>query len=362
MANVGVIFLGFFAEADTDENDADNENDGVYAGTHDNTVLQAITINVTEPDNDGVAYDDDFGDPPSEITYDIGGGNVTANQDSVAVYNVSILLGDGSTINTVANLIQLTNGATFLNENSSGAALDNLAIQSITIGSVVEDNATGWFTTRSVDNASIACFVSGAMIATPGGSRAVETLSEGDLVLTGDRGPQPIIWRAQEQAPGYGATAPIAIEKGALGPEMPRQRLLLSRQHRVLIRSPIAHRMYGQHELFVSAHGLQKVPGCTSKGFMQPCTFHHLMLAEHAILMANGLPVESFLPGPEAIRALSVADRERLRACLERHGRSHSLCRPQARGRKLERLLARHLKNGKMLCDPRPRMDGAFAS
>ena len=149
MANVGVIYIGTFLSADTDEGNWTNENDGVFAGTHGKTALRSLRIDVTTPQGDGVAYDDDLGQSASQITYDLGGGPVTALQDSVASYTVDILLGDGSTLSTVVNVIQLTNGATFINESSAGVPLAGLNIQFVTLGSVVQDDASGWFTARS---------------------------------------------------------------------------------------------------------------------------------------------------------------------------------------------------------------------
>ena len=96
MANVGVIYIGTFLSADTDEGNWTNENDGVFAGTHGKTALRSLRIDVTTPQGDGVAYDDDLGQSASQITYDLGGGPVTALQDSVASYTVDILLGVGS--------------------------------------------------------------------------------------------------------------------------------------------------------------------------------------------------------------------------------------------------------------------------
>ena len=47
---------------------------------------------------------------------------------------------------------------------------------------------------KDIENTQVVCFASGMLIETPDGSRAVETLQSGDLVVTFDHGPQPIRW------------------------------------------------------------------------------------------------------------------------------------------------------------------------
>ena len=342
MATVGLIYIGTFSAADTVESDFDNENDGVYAGTHGNGVLQAVVVEVSEPQGDGAAYDDDAGATPSHITYDLGGGPQTVSQDSVAVYNVAILLGDGSTLNTVVNVIQLTNGVTFINENSGGVPLDGLNIQSVTIGSLVEDNAVGWSTARSIDDARIVCFAHGTLIATPSGLKAVERLRVDDLVSTLDHGPQPVIWCAALQGRSHGSAAPVEIAAGALGPQIPAAPLMVSAQHRILLRSAIVARMTGSADVLVPAKFLCGVPGIARRPLNGPVRYHHIMLRRHGLVWANGALAETFYPGPEAIDALRPGPRARL---IPHVPARYPLCRPVLGKARSLRLLDRHRKN-----------------
>lgn len=354
MANVGVIYIGTFLSADTDEGNWTNENDGVFAGTHGKTALRSLRIDVTTPQGDGVAYDDDLGQSASQITYDLGGGPVTALQDSVASYTVDILLGDGSTLSTVVNVIQLTDGATFINENSGGVVLDGLNIQSITLGTVVQDDASGWFTARSVDGAQVVCFGSGTRIGVPGGTARVEALRPGDLVETLDMGAQPVIWTARTRAAGFGATAPVRIAAGALGSGLPRSPLVVSPQHRILLRSPIVQRVVGHGEAFVAAKWLCGLPGIVRAPGFAPVSYHHVLLARHAVLLAEGAPAESFFPGPVSIGALSTRDAADLLGILERLKAPLALCRVVVPARRRSELIARHARNCQPLLRPRP--------
>lgn len=73
------------------------------------------------------------------------------------------------------------------------------------------------------------CFLAGTLIATPSGEVPVETLRAGDLVLTRDHGPQPLVWatssritpEAIDRAPDL---RPIRIAPGALEGGLPGSR------------------------------------------------------------------------------------------------------------------------------------------
>lgn len=149
------------------------------------------------------------------------------------------------------------------------------------------------------------CFTPGALILTPEGERAVETLRAGDLVMTRDRGAQPVIWAGAETVPGTGDTAPVLIRAGTMGN---RRDLLLSPQHRMLVRGWRAEIYAGLPEALVAAVHL--VNGRTV--VRAPCetvTYVHFMLERHEIVHAEGAETESLDPAGDA----ALADREILR-------------------------------------------------
>ncbi|WP_102108116.1 Hint domain-containing protein [Oceaniglobus roseus] len=353
MATVNLIYLGIFASADTSELNYTNENDAVFAGTYGQAALKIVTASVTTPLGDGVAYDDDLTLLPSTVTYDVGAGTVSSVQDSSSSYKATILLGDGSTLVTDVVVIQLRNGATFVTELNTAVPLDNLKIQSITLGATpVSDNATGWFVSESVTGSAIVCFAEGTRIAAPGGARAVEEIGLGDMVLTRDRGPRPVIWRGVQCVPGFGGHAPVAIAAGALGPGRPARDLVVSPQHRILLASPIVARMCGAPEVFVPARALCGMPGIARRPVVA-VRYHHLLLPEHGVLEAEGAAAESLFPGPCALAAVPPGERAALVAALGACAAAEPVpCRPVLRGGRRARLLARHLKNRRPLfCD-----------
>ena len=87
----------------------------------------------------------------------------------------------------------------------------------------------------------VTCFARGTRIETPRGAVAVEDLRPGDLVLTRDRGAQPLRWVGSSRVDGGTLAStprlrPIRIRAGALGRHAPAQDLLVSPQHRILVR------------------------------------------------------------------------------------------------------------------------------
>lgn len=142
------------------------------------------------------------------------------------------------------------------------------------------------------------CFTPGTMILTPEGERAVETLRPGDLVTTRDNGAGGIVWAGQRTVPGDGRFAPVRIAAGTLGN---RRDLLVSPQHRMLVRGWRAELYAGQDEVLVAAAHL--VNGTTIRRSPMPeVTYVHVMLARHEILFAEGAATESLDPAGDLAR------------------------------------------------------------
>jgi len=153
------------------------------------------------------------------------------------------------------------------------------------------------------------CFVAGTRIETPDGPKDVETLRAGDLVLTLDDGPQPIRWAGQRTVEAQGRFAPILISAGHYGA---RTDVLLSPQHRVLIRDVWAELLFGEAEVLVKAKDL--VDGTRVRQVTQrkTVTYVHLLLDRHQILESSGLASESYLPGPMMSASFEPDTREEI--------------------------------------------------
>lgn len=159
------------------------------------------------------------------------------------------------------------------------------------------------------DSAAAACFTAGTRIATPGGPVAVETLHPGAAVTLAEGGTAPValvLCQSVTRQPG-GTDAPIRLQKDALGPGRPGARLVLSPQHRVLVPELGA---------LVAAKALTDLPRIAPLPDLARLDYVHLVLARHAVILAEGLPCESFWPGPEALKTLGPEDHAAVRRVM----------------------------------------------
>ena len=157
-------------------------------------------------------------------------------------------------------------------------------------------------------DSGVVCFASGTLLDTPLGPRPVQELQVGDLVVTQDRGPQPIRWCASSQVAGAGRLAPVEIAAGVLGANAP---LLVSPQHMILLEGWAAQLNFAMDEVFVPAVSLVGLASVSRK-YTPRVTYHHLLFDHHEVLTAQGVKAESFLPGPMGYEALHSRDLERL--------------------------------------------------
>lgn len=144
---------------------------------------------------------------------------------------------------------------------------------------------------------TIPCFVAGTLIETDDGPRPVDTLVPGDLVLTRDDGYQPIRWAGSRTVIARGSMAPIRIRANTFGEH---GELLVSPQHRVLVRDALAELLFETPEVLVKAKDLvndrsvRQIEG----GYVEYC---HLLFDSHQVIWSEGLLTESFLPGPQVL-------------------------------------------------------------
>ena len=205
------------------------------------------------------------------------------------------------------------------------------------------------------DEPPVPCFVKGAMIRTDRGDVAVEALQPGDLILTADHGAQPLRWIGRRTISRgllavYPQFRPIRIAAGALGPSVPDADLLVSPQHRVLVRSSIARRMFGSAEVLVAAKHLCSLDGIEQVSDLPEVTYFHLLFDRHEVIVANGSLAESLFVGPEAVKALGdEASQEVLGLFPELAEPQAGMpsARPQVSGRLGRKLAQRHRQNDK---------------
>jgi len=151
---------------------------------------------------------------------------------------------------------------------------------------------------------NVVCYATGTMIRTETGETPVENLVEGDMIWTLDNGYRPLRWVGSQTVKTSRKNSPIRIEANALGAGYPMRPLMVSPQHRLLVRSKVAVRMFDSEEVLVAAKHLLGLSGVTKAGDLNEVTYVHFMFDQHEIVCADGALSESFLPGPEALKTL----------------------------------------------------------
>lgn len=154
------------------------------------------------------------------------------------------------------------------------------------------------------------CFVAGTKILTDAGYKDVTELKIGDLVETLDNGLQPIKWIGSRkisasELQGNAKLRPIHISAGSFGANIPHRDVLLSPQHRVLLRSKLVQRMFGTSEVLTAIKNLLSVPGIMISQADADVEYFHVMLDDHEVLLADGLLAESMLAGDQAMKSLT---------------------------------------------------------
>lgn len=295
-----MFFLGNVADMNTDENNFASEGSADILGTYIQPEL--INVNVNDQNGDNEISDDESGTFAGEdVNYDTGSGPTTQFIDSTIVYTIRVTLGDNSTVDMQATVIQFQNGDVFLTNFANNGSLDNLNVQNIELMSVLGDDYVGFWANSSVDGSQTVCFVSGTPIVTRGGLMPVQEIVKGTTVLTMDNGFQACtgVTVDSQFKPGP-QNAPICISTGALGDGVPTRPLRLSPQHRILISSPVAEPMFGASEVLVRAKDLLILDGVTQALPFLPVQYHHILCKNHEIICAGGVWAESLLSGTEA--------------------------------------------------------------
>lgn len=200
--------------------------------------------------------------------------------------------------------------------------------------------------------AAVPCFATGTLIQTAQGVQRVESLGEGDLVLTRDHGHQPLRWSGGAHVTPEGLEMrpnlrPILIRKGALGSGIPATDLVVSPQHRILVRSRIAHRLFEDAEILVAAKHLTGLPGIDVIVPPDGVTYFHLLFDQHEIVLSNGAWTESLYTGRQALQMVSNAARREILSLFPEleEGATPAPARRLLTGREAQQLAERQLRN-----------------
>lgn len=150
---------------------------------------------------------------------------------------------------------------------------------------------TSFFLTDIDTNTFPVCFAAGTLIATPDGETKVETLSIGDMLLTQDGRTVPVKWIGRQTVhklfTPVVAFEPVRVSAGALDTGVPHTDLVLTAAHALII-----------DDFAIDAGAL--VNGTTitfepMKSMPDRVTYYHIETENHEVILANGVPAETFV-------------------------------------------------------------------
>ncbi|MEJ0020174.1 MAG: Hint domain-containing protein [Acetobacteraceae bacterium] len=138
-------------------------------------------------------------------------------------------------------------------------------------------------------DAVIPCFAAGTRIMTLRGEVAVEHLREGDAIQGHfAAGPQDVVWIGQRTIdcrhhPEPHKVWPVCVARGAFGRGLPQRDLWLSPDHGVFVEGVLVPIKYLINDTSVRQMAVEQV------------TYYHVELPRHDVILAEGLPAESYL-------------------------------------------------------------------
>jgi hypothetical protein len=210
---------------------------------------------------------------------DVGVGDKIDFGSGIAINSISYAAVSGGQ-NVTLNVTEgVTTGFITLNDVQFGGGARQF--------NITTDAATGDAAIQAAP-----CFAAGTRIATARGEIAVEDLVIGDLVPTvlGETGETgaPIIWIGQrhvtcDRHPRPKQVWPVRIAAGAFGPGRPHTDLFLSPDHAIYVNEVLIPVRY-----LINDSSITQVP-------MDRVTYYHIELPQHDVVLAQGLPTESFL-------------------------------------------------------------------
>jgi hypothetical protein len=185
---------------------------------------------------------------------------------------------------TLSN-IDVSNGNT-LTFSDSGAGAGTGGIDSIIFGSGI--SAGGFNIVNGNTVQAVACFAEGTRIETVDGPVAVEDLTVGDRVMTRDGRAEPVDWIGHravycERHPKPESVWPVRVAAGAFGDHVPVRDLYLSPDHAVFVNEVLV-----PVKLLINGITIIQIE-------RRVVRYYHVELPRHAVIFAEGLPVESYL-------------------------------------------------------------------
>ncbi len=170
---------------------------------------------------------------------------------------------------------------------SEGGTTENFVLQGANLAVAMVTSSMPGYAALAIGE-GVVCFARGTRIATPEGAVAVEDLQAGDLVTTAGGETSAVVWVGHrgtdcQRHPEPRKVWPVRIREGAFGPNLPERDLLVSPQHAIFDEGVLI-----PAKVLINGSTITQEP-------VARVEYYHVELARHDLLLAEGLPTESYL-------------------------------------------------------------------
>jgi Hint domain len=235
----------------------------------------------------------------------VGASNDLIYNNAAALTTTVAALNVGTSNSVPTNFIDFKNHTVSLTGTNSftgtSATLDFSDGSVLTVTGATGSTGGTWFVDIIGDGGSgsnvflsttAICYAAGTRILTPTGEMAVEDIVAGDLVVTlvGDNHvTQPVRWVGERPIniaahPRPELVAPVRIRRGAFGGGLPQRDLVVSPDHCMFIDGKLIPAKLLINDMTIVQHRDAR-----------SVHYFHVELDRHALLLAEGLPAESYL-------------------------------------------------------------------
>ncbi|AYV84536.1 MAG: DUF3494 domain-containing protein [Hyperionvirus sp.] len=240
----------------------------------------------------GTVILDGHGNPNAGFVFQIGSTLVTASDNSRVLLingatcnNVFWQVGSAATLNSGAIFVGNILAADLISTSGTGANVTGRLLSmtaAVTLGGTSGTNFV-----NSTACAAVVCFKRGTNILTAKGYVPVENLAVGNYAMTLIRNkkiPKKITWIGKFTLTNLSSEAkPICIRKNAIAENVPEKDVYVSPKHGIFLNGSLV-----EAKLLVNH-------GTIFRAFFESVEYYHVELDKHSILLADGMPVESFL-------------------------------------------------------------------
>jgi Hint domain len=211
----------------------------------------------------------------------VGTSNLSSNTNYIEVHGAVAVSDSTNKYSGTAATIHFDNGSTLTLKDVLGGS-----------GAWYVDTVTTANGDTDIFLSDAVCYAAGTRILTATGERTVESLLQGDIVLTliGDElSAHPIKWIGRRRIdltthPRPETVAPVRIQRHAFADNKPHTDLFVSPDHALFVDGTL-----------IAARQLVNGSTIRQETSQTSVKYFHVELDHHAILLAEGLPAESYL-------------------------------------------------------------------